>query len=166
MTKATSIVLGTVAVSALSYVLYFDYQRRHSPEFRRNLRKSQRKYQKELDSAKENERQKSVELILAAVDKDLKENPLPTISSGEEFEAIFSQELMKVDTYLRLGEQAYPELVVSIFRLLGLHPQPAQIYAAIKSTVPEVISGLNFDVLLFLTMSLGGSCCCRPSLEE
>ncbi|KAK9494009.1 hypothetical protein V1508DRAFT_403364 [Lipomyces doorenjongii] len=135
--RAVSIVLTAVAAGAAAYVISFDYRRRNSPEFRKQLRRNERKHRKNIELGKEKELQQSKDELKGLIVQSLQEEPT-SINSAEEFEMQMSKELMKIDSYLHQGEKKYNDMVVSIYRLLVIHPMPKQIIEALKDNIPKV----------------------------
>ncbi|KAK9368052.1 hypothetical protein V1509DRAFT_624116 [Lipomyces kononenkoae] len=141
--RAVSILLTAVAAGAAAYVISFDYRRRNSPEFRKQLRRNERKYRKTIELGKQKELQKSKDQLKGLIVQSLQDEPT-SINSAEEFEMQMSKELMKIDSYLHQGETKYNDMVVSIYRLLVIHPMPKQIIEALKDSIPkDVLALLN-----------------------
>ncbi|KAK9247810.1 hypothetical protein V1506DRAFT_530730 [Lipomyces tetrasporus] len=141
--RAVSIALTIVAAGAAAYVISFDYRRRNSTEFRKQLRRNERKHQKNIELSKQKELQQSKNELKGLIVQSLQEEPT-SVSSAEEFEMQMSKELMKIDSFLHQGEKKYNDMVVSIYRLLVIHPMPKQIIEALKDNIPkEVLTLLN-----------------------
>ncbi|KAK9352035.1 hypothetical protein V1523DRAFT_415178 [Lipomyces doorenjongii] len=144
--RAVSIVLTAVAAGAAAYVISFDYRRRNSPEFRKQLRRNERKHRKNIELGKEKELQQSKDELKGLIVQSLQEEPT-SINSAEEFEMQMSKELMKIDSYLHQGENKYNDMVVSIYRLLVIHPMPKQIIEALKDNIPKEVLTLLDDAV-------------------
>lgn len=81
---------GFVLKPAIAYAVYFDYRRRHDPEFRRQLRRSNRRAARaQKDQAEANARAEK-QRIRQAVD-EAKEEGFPT--GTEEKEAYFLEQI-------------------------------------------------------------------------
>ncbi|KAK9329791.1 hypothetical protein V1520DRAFT_342446 [Lipomyces starkeyi] len=144
--RAVSIVLTAVAAGAAAYVISFDYRRRNSPEFRKQLRRNERKHRKNIELGKEKELQQSKDDLKGLIVQSLQEEPT-SVNSAEEFEMQMSKELMKIDSYLHQGEKKYNDMVVSIYRLLVIHPMPKQIIEALKDNIPKDVLTLLDDAV-------------------
>jgi Flp pilus assembly protein TadB len=95
-------VLGSLAVAAVGYAVFFDYQRRNNPEFRKKLANQRREAQK-LKQKKQD---------IQTVDKiDLPEKPIPTTNEGRE--QYFMQNL-------QLGEQLMQQGFLKLIKVLPL----------------------------------------------
>jgi hypothetical protein len=98
--------------------------------------------------------QQSKDELKGLIVQSLQEEPT-SVNSAEEFEMQMSKELMKIDSYLHqgqfrrvlnlvgvltdlTGEKKYNDMVVSIYRLLVIHPMPKQIIEALKDNIPKV----------------------------
>ncbi|KAK9317087.1 hypothetical protein V1522DRAFT_399361 [Lipomyces starkeyi] len=144
--RAVSIVLTAVAAGAAAYLISFDYRRRNSPEFRKQLRRNERKHRKNIELGKEKELQQSKDELKGLIVQSLQEEPT-SVNSAEEFEMQMSKELMKIDSYLHQGEKKYNDMVVSIYRLLVIHPMPKQIIEALKDNIPKDVLTLLDDAV-------------------
>ncbi|KAK7207559.1 hypothetical protein BZA70DRAFT_271623 [Myxozyma melibiosi] len=149
----TSVAIASAAaLGAVSYAIYFDYQRRNSPEFRRRLRKSEKKYQQSIEKSKKKAFEESKGALKLAIITSLTEDPI-RVSSAQEFEGFMMKELTEIDAYIREGGKRINEMVVCMYRLLVVHPMPQQIMEALKETVPaeamlslaEVMKDLPLD---------------------
>ncbi|KAK9237084.1 hypothetical protein V1525DRAFT_404921 [Lipomyces kononenkoae] len=144
--RAVSILLTAVAAGAAAYVISFDYRRRNSPEFRKQLRRNERKYRKTIELGKQKELQESKDQLKGLIVQSLRDEPT-SVNSAEEFEMQMSKELMKIDSYLHQGEKKYNDMVVSIYRLLVIHPMPKQIIEALKDNIPKDVLALLNDAV-------------------
>ncbi|KAK9454798.1 hypothetical protein V1511DRAFT_511450 [Dipodascopsis uninucleata] len=147
--KTATYTLTAITVSAAAYALYFDYQRRHSPNFRKKLRQNERKYRKTIELSKQKELEEAKETLKESIIQSLKDDPV-TVTSAAQFESLMSQELMKIDAYMRQGDKKYNDMVISIYRLLVLHPVPAQILEALKQNIPEEVMQLVLEFVKIL----------------
>jgi mitochondrial import receptor subunit TOM20 len=77
--------------SPTAYLAYFDYQRRKNPEFRRNLRRNERRQARAEKEEAEATTQRQRQVIKARVD-EAKETGFP--SGVEEREAFFNEQVM------------------------------------------------------------------------
>ncbi|KAK9449279.1 uncharacterized protein V1518DRAFT_415569 [Limtongia smithiae] len=134
--KPTSILLGSVAVGALSYVLIFDYRRRNSPAFRKQLRKTERKHRKAKEVGEQKQAEEERGEIKLSIVRSMTTDPM-SVSTPQEFEAVFMKELSQVEAYIQQGDKAIKDLVVSMYRVLAMHPMPDQIIAVLADSVPK-----------------------------
>lgn len=124
------------AISAAGYALYFDYQRRNSPEFRKALKRKLRKQRREEQLANENAKQGKLQDIREFLKAELARNPIPTDPS--QVEQVFS-------TNVELGERlsAQPggemEAAAKFYKALAVYPKPTDLLGIYQRTIPENI---------------------------
>lgn len=129
----------------MSYLVYFDYQRRHNPEFRRKLRKREQKYQKEkelLAEAKKNVIKSKVEKILR---DSLKNDPLP--ESMDAREKFFVVEIGRADELTNQGADEV-ETALAFYRALCVYPNPIDLLNIYDKSVKQPI----LDILRQMVM--------------
>ncbi|KAI5960300.1 TOM20 [Candida pseudojiufengensis] len=133
--STTSKILAITAVAATAitgYAIYFDYQRRNSPNFRKSLKKNQLK-QKKLKEKQENEsKQSKLENVKTALMEDLVKNPIPTdLNEREQF---FMEQVA-------IGEQKSKsnslDAAICFYKALAVYPNPTDILGVYQKTVPE-----------------------------
>ncbi|OBA23819.1 MAS20-domain-containing protein [Metschnikowia bicuspidata var. bicuspidata NRRL YB-4993] len=126
--------VSVAAAGVLAYAAYFDYNRRSSPEFRKNLKKRQVKQQKSAAKQQEELRKSLMLTVKKALTEDLAANPIPTdLSKKEEFfmeqvatgEQLANNPTTKVDAALRF------------YKALAVYPNPTDIMGIYQKTVPE-----------------------------
>lgn len=136
--------IGALAAAAVvGYCVYFDYSRRNSPEFRRKLKKSVKKYKKQQVAKEESDKKAKFLSIKNKLTEALESDPLPT-----DLEAKQTYFLQNVG----LGEQfsASPdtqeESAICFYKAVAVHPQPAQLLSVLQTTLPERI----YELFVFL----------------
>ncbi|KAK9466487.1 hypothetical protein V1512DRAFT_263713 [Lipomyces arxii] len=144
--KTSTLVLSALVLSTGAYLGYFDYKRRHDPAFRQKLRKNERKYQKSLEEKKAQKNQESKGVLKAMLIRSLTEDPI-SLNSPEEYEAGMSKELVKIDSMMHQGAEAYNEIAISLYRLLHIHPSPQTILDALKNSMPVEVMALLHEVI-------------------
>lgn len=132
-------VLGITAIfasAALGYAVYFDYQRRNSPEFRKALKKKAVKHKKHAEKTEKENKKSKFEAAKKAVEEDLAANPLPTDLSEKESYFV---------THITMGEQlaALPdkktEAALCFYKALAIYPNPTEILAVLQKATREDI---------------------------
>lgn len=125
---------GVVATAVVGYAVWFDYKRRSSPEFRKQLKKRSQDQQKQADKLAHELKKLKLELVKKALLEDLAANPVPTeLSEKEQF---FMQQVA-------LGEQlaTKPALKVDaaicFYKALSVYPNPTDILGIYQRSVPE-----------------------------
>lgn len=129
--------LGAVVAGVSAYAVYFDYKRRNDPDFRRNLRKEQKRLSN-IQREKAREAQMSESDALKRAHRQAKEEPLPT--SPEEREQAFMTEVARGEQLYAAGEGAKYESAVCFYRALKIYPQPEELTRIYEQTVPPVRS--------------------------
>lgn len=127
--------IGTVVVGISAYAVYFDYRRRNDPEFRRTIKKEQKRL-----ANLQRERQREAEVgeteALKRAHRQAKEEPLPV--SPEEREQAFMQEVARGETLYAAGEGAKYDAAICFYRALKMYPQPAELTRIYEQTIPPV----------------------------
>lgn len=127
--------VGTVLAGLSAYAIYFDYKRRHDPDFRRKLRREQKRL-----SNQQKERARAAEMgeseALQGAHRRAKEEPLPT--SPEDREQAFMTEVARGETLYAAGEGAKYDAAICFYRALKMYPQPAELTRIYEQTIPPV----------------------------
>ncbi|EWG45756.1 hypothetical protein FVEG_06434 [Fusarium verticillioides 7600] len=143
MVQPTTLVTASVATAAaaiVGYAIYFDYQRRNQAEFRRNLRRNERKQARVAKEEAEASTQQQRQSIRIRVE-EAKEEGFPT--GVEEREAFFNEQVMAGEM-LSQDRRNYPGLditnnlltvVLQLPRLLSLLWPSTRVS---RSTLPPV----------------------------
>ncbi|EDO17103.1 hypothetical protein Kpol_1025p23 [Vanderwaltozyma polyspora DSM 70294] len=124
------------ALSLTGYAIYFDYQRRNNPEFRKGLKRELKKQAKALKLEEEEAKQRKLQEVGEALTKDLATDPLPTDPAQRE--ASFA-------TNVELGERlsVVPgkelEAACKFYKALSVYPNPADLLGIYQRSVPENI---------------------------
>ena len=133
----TTIALATTSVllgAGLAYAVYFDHRRRSDPEFRRNLKKQQKKISKlsEADAVAAERGQK--ERVKRLVD-EANEEGFPRDS--EETEQYFMTEVARGEQMCGDGSDPV-DAALCFYRALKVYPQPRELIGIYDKTVPKV----------------------------
>lgn len=125
---------GVIATGAVAYAFYFDHKRRSDPEFRKSLKKQQKKIQKlNEEGAKAAERSQK-EKIRKVVD-DANEEGFPR--DPEETEAYFMQEVARGEGMCTDGSDPV-DAALCFYKALKVYPQPRELISIYDKTVPKV----------------------------
>lgn len=147
-------VVGTLLAGVSAYAIYFDHKRRTDPDFRRLLRRDQKKLaQLRKDSAHESAQ--SHQQSLKAAHKRALADELP--SSPEDRENAFMQEVAKGETLYARGESMRYEAAICFYRALKMYPQPAELTRIYQQTIPPVrlsFRGTDSSVMLTFLVCL------------
>lgn len=137
-TAIIAAVAGVIASGTVAYAVYFDYRRRSDPEFRKYLKKQQKKVHKSLEeNAKANEKAQK-EKIRRLVDEANKEG-FPT--DPEDTEAYFMQEVALGETASTNGTDPV-DAALCFYKALKVYPNPRELISIYDKTVPKVGAAL------------------------
>lgn len=117
-----------------AYAVYFDHSRRSKPEFRRQLRRNERRQARQAKVDQEVETLYQREAIKQAVD-EAKEEGFPT--SVEEKEAYFLDQVT-MGEQLGTDPSRHIEAALAFYRGLKVYPQPGDLISIYDKTVPKV----------------------------
>lgn len=142
-----AITFGVISASVIGYAIYFDYERRHSVEFRRQLKKSKKQFEAGTKKRDEINKQEKVGLVRAQLLASLEAEPIP--SDINEKQQSFQENIAK-------GEQlaAAPgkeiEAAICFYRTICLYPNPTELLSIYgKSLLPAV-----YDVIVMMVAIL------------
>ena len=123
-------------LSATGYAIWFDYQRRHSIEFRKNL-KQRAKKQKRKDELKAMEAKKArVSAVLKFLSEELLKDPIST--DPTEMEKVFTTNV-EYGERLSMVPGNEMEAAVKFYKALAVYPNPADLLGIYQRTIPENI---------------------------
>lgn len=131
MSTAARITTGVVATMALGYLAYFDYQRRHSPQFRQQLRQKKAVHEQKKQHAQQLlERQKWEELE-SRIDLSLETSPIP--KDIKERQQFFLNEIAMADQHASGGDNF--EAALAFYRALVSHTNPLELLGLYEKSV-------------------------------
>ncbi|EFY87566.1 mitochondrial import receptor subunit tom-20 [Metarhizium acridum CQMa 102] len=143
MVQTSTVVTATVATAAtaiVAYAIYFDYRRRSQAEFRRDLRRNERRQVRAEKEEAEASTRAQRDAIKARVD-EAKEEGFPT--GVEEREAYFNEQVMSGEMLSSDPSKAV-ESALAFYKGLKVYPAPGDLIKIYDSTVPKVrISGFH-----------------------
>ncbi|KAI9167041.1 Mitochondrial import receptor subunit tom20 [Paramyrothecium foliicola] len=138
MVQTTTIVTASIATAAAAvaaYAVYFDYKRRSEPDFRRHLRRNERRQARvEKEEADLSTKQHRA-AIHAQVD-DAKEEGFP--SGLEEREAYFKEQ-MAIGEMLSSDPSKAVESALGLYKCLKVHPLPGDLIQLYDSAMPKPV---------------------------
>lgn len=139
MTTATRITTGLLAAGALTYLAYFDYQRRHSPQFRRHLRQLNADHAVSKERAQKLLERKKWEDLEVRIDHSLQHSPLPSdIKDRQQF---FLAEIAQADQHVVNGQNF--DAALAFYRALAAHTNPLELLGLYeKSVQPQEVMDL------------------------
>ncbi|KAH7353651.1 MAS20 protein import receptor [Plectosphaerella cucumerina] len=146
--------VAAVATGILAYVVYFDYNRRADPNFRRKLRRNERQqHRAEKDAAvEESARQRQTIKALVAEAKD---EGYPSDTEGRE--AFFLQQVSEGET-LSVDPSRSLEAALAFYRALKVYPTPGDLINIYDKTVPKPVLDILAEMIAYDSdLKIGGS---------
>ncbi|KAI1770254.1 mitochondrial import receptor subunit tom-20 [Hypoxylon cercidicola] len=140
-----SISAATAATGLLAYAIYFDYHRRADPDFRRNLRREERRRARvEKEEAVMHTKQKR-EDIHGSVDLALMEGfPVGT----NEKEAFFMSHVQQGET-LGMDPSRTVEAALAFYKALKVYPQPTDLMNIYDKTVEKRVLDVLAEMIAY-----------------
>lgn len=151
-------ITSVAAAGMVAYAVYFDYIRRNSPEFRKQLRKRQHREQKQAAKAQEESKKAKMLAVKKALTEDLAQNPLPTdLSKKEEF----FLENVAVGEQLANDPNTKVDAALKFYKALAVYPNPTDIMGIYHKTLPEDVYELLVMMIALqppaaITNTIGG----------
>lgn len=136
MARALTVISATLAAAAVGYVVYFDYSRRNSAEFRRKLRAQRKSHEDKLKQAQEFEKKAKLDQVREFLTINLAAEPVVTdpaqrenyflsnVAEGEKLAVVPGMEL---------------EAALKFYRALSVYPSPTDILGIYQRSIPEAI---------------------------
>lgn len=125
---------AVAATALVAYAVYFDYNRRTSPAFRKLLKKKAVKQQKAAKKENEESKKSKLDAIRTALAADLEANPIPTnLQQKEEF---FMQQVALGEQLATLPNKEI-EAALCFYKALAVYPNPTDILGIYQRSVPE-----------------------------
>ncbi|KAJ3252437.1 hypothetical protein HK103_001556 [Boothiomyces macroporosus] len=124
-------VFAGLLVAAVGYGVYFDYQRRNNPAFRKKLAKQR----KEAAKIKQQQPKAASNSPFA-----IPEEPIPTTNEGRE--QYFMRNLQAGEQLLQQGPMAFDAAATCFYRALQVYPEPQKLLEVLAQSLPEVIMNM------------------------
>ncbi|KAI4869577.1 mitochondrial import receptor subunit tom-20 [Hypoxylon rubiginosum] len=140
-----SITAVTAATGLLAYVIYFDYQRRADPDFRRNLRREERRRARVEKEVAVQETKQKREDIHGAVTLALKEGfPVGT----NEKEQFFMSHVQQGET-LGMDPSKTVDAALAFYKALKVYPQPGDLISIYDKTVEKRVLDVLAEMIAY-----------------
>ncbi|KAI8981452.1 mitochondrial outer membrane translocase complex, subunit Tom20 domain-containing protein [Pilobolus umbonatus] len=127
------ITAGVLATSAVGYILYFDFQRRNNPNFRKQLRRERKMAELAKKEAEENSKKSSLQLIEKVIHESTEEQ-YPT--SPADKEKYFLEQIGKGEQLCLQGPSAYDDAVLPFYKAIKVYPAPEELLTIYEKTIP------------------------------
>ncbi|KAI1461264.1 mitochondrial import receptor subunit tom-20 [Annulohypoxylon moriforme] len=145
---------ATAATGILAYAIYFDYQRRVDPNFRRNLRREERRQaraEKEEAQAQNKQKRKDIQRVVDGT----KEEGFPTdVNVKEQFfmDHVQKGELLANDTSRTM------EAALAFYKALKVYPTPGDLIGIYDKTVDKRVLDVLAEMIAYdKDLDLGSS---------
>ncbi|KAI2620102.1 mitochondrial import receptor subunit tom-20 [Hypoxylon sp. NC1633] len=158
MVQSTTIlsIAATAATGLLAYAIYFDYQRRADPKFRRNLRREERRQaraEKEEAYAQSKEKRKNIQQII----EQATEEGYPTgVNEKEQF---FMDHVQKGEM-LAADPSSTMDAALAFYKALKVYPTPGELITIYDKTVDKRVLDVLAEMIAFdkeLVLNPGGA---------
>ncbi|KAJ2905425.1 MAS20 protein import receptor [Zalerion maritima] len=153
---------AAAAVSVLSYALFFDHQRRTNPEFRRHLRRNERRkarVEKETAEAAKDEQRKA---IRQAVD-EAKAAGFPT--DVEEKESFFLSQVQEGEV-LAADPANDLDAALAFYRAMKVYPTPHDLISIYDKSVAKRVLDVLAEMIAYDSSLNAGSYTGGISMED
>lgn len=134
LTSVALATTGVLASAAIAYAVYFDHRRRSDPEFRRSLKRQQKKISKQNEesaqAADRAQKERIQRLVQEANEEGFERDP-------EKTEQYFMQEVAKGEAMCGDGSDPV-DAALCFYRALKVYPQPGELVSIYDKTVPKV----------------------------
>jgi import receptor subunit TOM20 len=128
-----------------AYLAYFDYQRRTQPDFRRHLRRNERRQVRAEKEEAEASSQRQRAAVKTLVD-DAQEEGFP--AGVEEREAYFNEQVMAGEV-LSQDPSKKVESALAFYKGLKVYPAPGDLIKIYDSTVPKPILDILAEMIAY-----------------
>ncbi|GMF77009.1 unnamed protein product [Aspergillus oryzae] len=141
---------GTVLTGLLAYAIYFDHKRQTDPEFRKSLKRNNRRLARAVKEEAEAQGAQERESIKKSV-QQAQDEGFPT--DLEEKEAYFMGQVARGES---LCAEDKVEAALCFYKALKVYPQPKDLISIYDKTVPkEVLEILAEMVAMDAALKLG-----------
>ncbi|OGM49298.1 import receptor subunit tom-20 [Aspergillus bombycis] len=143
---------GTVLTGLLAYAIYFDHKRQTDPEFRKSLKRNNRRLARAVKEEAEAQGAQERESIKKSV-QQAQDEGFPT--DLEEKEAYFMGQVARGESLCAEGSDNV-EAALCFYKALKVYPQPKDLISIYDKTVPkEVLEILAEMVAMDAGLKLG-----------
>ncbi|KAI0106255.1 mitochondrial import receptor subunit tom-20 [Nemania sp. FL0031] len=140
-----TISVATAATGLLAYAVYFDYQRRKNPDFRKTLRREERRQaraEKEEAVALSKEKRRAIQ---AAVDAALEEGFPAGVNEKEQYFMEFVQQ----GELLASDPSQTTEAALAFYKALKVYPTPRDLISIYDKTVDKRVLDVLAEMIAY-----------------
>ncbi|KAB5572753.1 MAS20 protein import receptor [Coniochaeta sp. 2T2.1] len=139
--------VAAVATGVLAYAVYFDYRRRSQAEFRRELRRNERRVARQEKEAAQADAIAHRRKVKVAVD-EAKSEGFPT--GSDEKEAYFLEQVQQGEL-LGADPTKLFDAALAFYKALKVYPTPGDLIQVYDRTVPKPILDILADMIAYDT---------------
>ncbi|AAS52366.1 AEL318Wp [Eremothecium gossypii ATCC 10895] len=136
VSRVFALTTATVVAVAAGYALYFDYQRRHNPGFRKNLKRSLKKQRAQEHAEHEEAKQATMAHVGEYLTMELIKEPIPQDSN--EKQASFKVNVEEGEMLAKVPGKEL-ESALKFYRALAMYPSPAELLGIYQRSIPEAV---------------------------
>jgi len=129
--------LAAAAAVTLGYAVYFDYERRTSPEFRKHLKKSKKHHEKKVIEEEKEAKTHKLEAVKEALIESIKEGPAPPTDAAEKEKFFMTQVTMGEQLSAVPGSEL--KAAIHFYKALSIYPNPTDILGIYQRSIPQEI---------------------------
>ncbi|PWY66458.1 putative mitochondrial import receptor subunit [Aspergillus heteromorphus CBS 117.55] len=134
---------GTIVTGLLAYAVYFDHKRQTDPDFRKSLKRNNRRLARAVKEEVEAQGAQQREVIKAAM-QQAKEEGFPT--DLEEKETYFMGQVARGESLCAEGMYQV-EAALCFYKALKVYPQPKDLISIYDKTVPKEVLEILADMV-------------------
>ncbi|KAL2263193.1 hypothetical protein VTK26DRAFT_7848 [Humicola hyalothermophila] len=167
MSSSQTAVVATATVAALAtgviaYAAYFDYRRRHNPEFRKQLRRNERRQARAEKDQAEAKAKAQKQMIKQAVE-EAKEEGFP--ANAEEKEAYFLEQVQAGELLSPNPSRAF-DAALAFYKALKVYPTPGDLINIYDKTVPKAVLDILAEMIAYdPSLRIGTSYTAPPGVD-
>ncbi|KAI1422410.1 mitochondrial import receptor subunit tom-20 [Xylaria sp. FL1777] len=140
-----TISVATAATGLLAYALYFDYQRRANPDFRKNLRREERRQaraEKEEAVAQTKQKRRGIQ---ASVDAAIEEGFPTGVNEKEQY----FMEYVQQGEVLSSDPSRTVEAALAFYKALKVYPSPRDLISIYDKTVDKRVLDVLAEMIAY-----------------
>lgn len=141
-TTITTSLVGLLTFG-VGYALYFDFKRRHDPDFRKRLRQNRRDFEQRARVSEKRQRDAQRNRVSEAVQR-ARDEPVP--AGVEQREEYFMNEVAAGETMAASGDDTLGA-AICFYKALKVYPNPQDLLTIYDRTVPRPVYELLMLIL-------------------
>ncbi|GAA6002872.1 hypothetical protein JCM10207_001876 [Rhodosporidiobolus poonsookiae] len=135
---------GVLAAATVGYAVYFDYQRRNNPVFRKKLLREHKKLDKKI-KVQEEVGAKEIKQALERAVQLVKNEPVPKSAEGKE--QYFMEQVALGEQLAARSPEFYVASALSFYKALKVYPAPQELLMIYQKTQPAAVFDLIMELI-------------------